>query len=46
MAVMPPAPGREHPTELLFCGHHFRAAGPALAAAGAIVTAAASDRSG
>jgi hypothetical protein len=37
MAVMPPAAGRDHPTELLFCGHHYRASRSALAAAGAAV---------
>jgi hypothetical protein len=37
LAVMPPAPGRDHPTELLFCGHHYRESRSALAAAGAAV---------
>ena len=37
MVVMPPAPDREHPTELLFCGHHYRASRSALGAAGATV---------
>ncbi len=37
LAVMPPTPDREHPTELLFCGHHNRASRSALAAAGAAV---------
>jgi len=35
--VMPPAPARPHHTELLLCGHHYRASRQALAAAGAIV---------
>jgi hypothetical protein len=37
VAVMPPAPGRPHETDLLLCMHHYRAAAPALAAAGATV---------
>jgi hypothetical protein len=36
-AVMPPAPGRDHPTELLLCGHHYRMSRSSLAAAGAAV---------
>jgi hypothetical protein len=32
---MPPVPGRPHPTDLLLCGHHYRASRQALAAAGA-----------
>jgi len=35
--VMPPAPGRPHETELLLCGHHYRASRQALAAAHARV---------
>ena len=35
--VMPPAPGRPHETELLLCGHHYRGARRALAAASARV---------
>ena len=35
--IMPPAPGRPHPVELLLCGHHFRVSQAALAAAGAAV---------
>ncbi len=42
MVMMPPAPGREHETDLLFCMHHYRACAHALAAAGAV----AADRSG
>ncbi|HEX6933879.1 MAG TPA: hypothetical protein VF162_17170 [Streptosporangiaceae bacterium] len=34
---MPPAPGRCHETDLLLCGHHYRASRPALRAAGAWV---------
>jgi len=37
IAVMPPAEGRSHPTELLLCGHHYRASKRALSAAGATV---------
>jgi len=36
-ALLPPAPGRDHPTELLLCGHHYRASREALEAAGATV---------
>jgi len=35
--VMPTAPARPHRTELLLCGHHYRASRQALAAAGATV---------
>jgi len=35
--IMPPAPGRPHPVDLLLCGHHFRVSRAALAAAGAAV---------
>ena len=37
VAVMPAAPGRGHATDLLLCGHHYRASRAALAAAGATV---------
>jgi hypothetical protein len=37
VAIIPPAPGRSHPTDLLLCGHHYRAGQKALAAAGAAV---------
>ncbi len=37
IAVMPPAPGRPRPTDLLLCGHHYRLSRRALAAAGATV---------
>ena len=37
IVVMPPAPGRDHATELLLCGHHYRVSNKALAAAGAVV---------
>jgi hypothetical protein len=33
--VMPSAPGRPHPVDLLLCGHHYRVCRPAAAAAGA-----------
>ena len=35
IVIMPPGPGRPHPTELLLCGHHYRASRHALEAAGA-----------
>jgi hypothetical protein len=35
--IMPPAPGRPHPVDLLLCGHHFRISQAALTAAGAAV---------
>jgi hypothetical protein len=37
IVVMPPAPGRDHGTELLLCGHHYRVSSKALAVAGAAV---------
>ena len=37
IAVMPPTPERSHPTDLLLCGHHYRASRKSLAAAGATV---------
>jgi hypothetical protein len=39
VAVLPPAPGRDHETDLLLCGHHYRASRKALEAAGATVLA-------
>jgi len=35
--TMPPNPARQHATELLLCGHHYRVSRQALAAAGAVV---------
>jgi len=35
--VMPSAPGRPHPVDLLLCGHHYRVCRAAVAAAGAAV---------
>jgi hypothetical protein len=35
--VMPPTPERTHPTDLLLCGHHYRASRKSLAAVGATV---------
>jgi len=35
--IMPPAPGRPQPVDLLLCGHHFRVSRAALTAAGAAV---------
>jgi len=37
VAVMPPAAGRDHPTELLLCGHHYRVSRAALGTASAAV---------
>lgn len=37
VAIIPPGPGRSHPTDLLLCGHHYRAGQMALAIAGAAV---------
>jgi hypothetical protein len=34
VVIMLPAPGREHATDLLLCGHHFRASSEMLATAG------------
>jgi hypothetical protein len=36
-AVLPPVPGRDHATDLLLCGHHYRASRHALDAAGAMI---------
>ena len=35
--TMPPGPSRQHSTELLLCGHHYRVSRQALAVAGAVV---------
>ena len=35
--LIPPAPGRRHPVDLLLCGHHYRESRAALAAVGAVV---------
>ena len=35
IAIMPPAAGRPHSTDLLLCAHHYRASRPALRDAGA-----------
>lgn len=35
IVVLPPAPSRPHPTDLLLCRHHYRVSQKALAAAGA-----------
>ena len=37
--VMPPTPARPHETDMLLCGHHYRASRAALAAARALVRA-------
>jgi hypothetical protein len=44
VAVMAPAPGRDHPTDLLLCGHHYRASRLPLLAAGAAVYDGAAGR--
>lgn len=35
--TMPPTPARPHETDLMLCGHHYRASRAALAAAHAVV---------
>jgi len=35
--LIPPTPARPHSVDLLLCGHHYRASGAALAAAGAVI---------
>lgn len=35
--VMPPAPGRPRPVDLLLCRHHYRVSQQALATAGAVI---------
>jgi len=37
VAIMPPTPGRDHPTDLLLCAHHYRASRVALARADAAI---------
>jgi hypothetical protein len=37
VAIIPATPGRPQPTDLLLCGHHYRASRQALAAARATV---------
>lgn len=37
LVIMPPVPARPHETDLLLCGHHFRASQRALAYAGAAI---------
>jgi hypothetical protein len=37
--IMPPTQARPHETDLLLCGHHYRASRTALAAAHAVVQA-------
>jgi hypothetical protein len=37
VAFIPASPGRPRQTDLLLCGHHYRASRQALAAAGATV---------
>ncbi len=36
-AIMPSAPQRAHPVDLLLCGHHYRVSRQALIAAGASI---------
>ena len=35
--IMPTAPGRPYPVDLLLCGHHYRTSRPALATIGAAI---------
>ncbi len=35
IVIMPPVRGRPHPTDLLLCGHHYRASRQAITKAGA-----------
>ena len=37
IVIMPPAPGRDHRTDLLLCMHHLRKSRRALSEAGAVV---------
>jgi hypothetical protein len=37
IAVLPPSANRQSDTDLLFCGHHYRALLPALAGHGATI---------
>jgi hypothetical protein len=37
VAIMPPTASRPHATDLLLCGHHYRACRDGLAVAGAAV---------
>jgi hypothetical protein len=37
VVLIPPASARQHPVDLLLCGHHYLSSKAALAAAGAIV---------
>jgi hypothetical protein len=37
LVIMPPTAARPHETDLLLCGHHYRASRDALTAAGAVV---------
>lgn len=37
VVIIPASPNRDHPTEILLCGHHLRAAARALDAAGYLV---------
>jgi hypothetical protein len=43
VVIMSPASGRSHPTDLLLCGHHYRASRMALAVAGTAVFTVAGD---
>ncbi len=44
IAIMPARAGRQHPTELLLCMHHYRASREALAASQATVVTLSGDR--
>lgn len=40
IVLVPPSPGRPHQTDLLLCGHHYRASRQGLGAAGAVTSTA------
>jgi hypothetical protein len=44
IAVVPPAHGRPHQTDLLLCGHHYRVSRQSLTAAGAVMVDMAGDQ--
>jgi hypothetical protein len=37
MVLIPPAPARQHPVDLLLCGHHYLSSKAALTLVGAVV---------
>ncbi len=44
IAIMPASAGRQHPTELLLCMHHYRASREALVASQAMMVSLSGDR--